>query len=260
MVENIPPPLIRMKRENSYPPVGGCIYCSNAATSKEHIIPRSLGGMLLLPDASCSACAGITHAFEGQCADKLFSPIRRQFGLPSRSGKRRNKDPKSAVLDGVSTIIPDGDFPGIIIGFAFDLPGILGLGPPAKAEFTGKVSIGMLPEFGNRMNRLGANEIKFVSTGITTLMFGRMLAKIAHAYAIAEMGRSFKPLLLEIIKNPDEKFIGHLVGGGFGPLGAGDDLHEISIDPFFQRYVVVQIRLFADRSLPTYWVVAGDRG
>jgi hypothetical protein len=248
-----------MKREHRYDPAGGCIYCPNPADSMEHIIPRSLGGMLWSPDASCPDCRGITHAFEGQCADKMFAPLRRQYPFP-RSKHKGPRRPLRASVDGIEKIFADEDFPGIITGFQFDPPGILGLGPPAKETFTGGVAVKILPEFGARLNRLRASEIRFDSSGLTTIMFGRMLAKIAHSYAVAEEGRdAFKPLLLDIIKDPSTKFIGHLVGRGFGPISAGDDLHEILIDPFFKQYVVVQIRLFADRDLPTYWVVAGER-
>src|SRR5438552_18955483 len=87
--EIIPPPLARMKRQHEYAPIGKCIYCggdgSPGRLTREHIIPDSLGGMLELPDASCSDCQKITSACEGENAGKIFRPIRRQFKMPSKS-------------------------------------------------------------------------------------------------------------------------------------------------------------------------------
>jgi hypothetical protein len=92
---------------------------------------------------------------------------------------------------------------------------------------------------------------------------GRVLAKIAHAYAVAELGLSaFKPLLLDIILNKPPLHIGHWVGGLFGDSPRGDDLHEIVVDQtgfWGPRWVAVEIQLFADREMPKYLVIAGER-
>jgi len=87
-----------------------------------------------------------------------------------------------------------------------------------------------------------------------------MLAKIAHAYAVAELGLdSFTPFLSDIILNKSPMYIGHYVGG-LRHDEKGDDLHHIEISNFgAKRYVVVEIRLFANRTLPLYVVVVGER-
>src|SRR3712207_705268 len=45
--------------------VGCCIYCgaTNELTD-EHVIPLALAGNIIVPDASCRACAAITSDFE----------------------------------------------------------------------------------------------------------------------------------------------------------------------------------------------------
>ena len=195
--------------------------------------------------------------------DKMFAPVRRQLGFPIRKKNRKIKQWLRASLDGVEQEVADKDFPGLIFGFGFDPPGILELGRSAPRVFTGPVDVRLLPGAGERLNRLRAHQMKVTSLGQTTIMFGRMLAKIAHSYAVAELGLTgFTPLLLDIIKDPDTPFMGHLVGGGFeSGEQPRDDLHEISIDPLFlPRRVVVQIRLFVTSGLPTYWVVAGTGG
>lgn len=91
----------------------------------------------------------------------------------------------------------------------------------------------------------------------------RMLAKIGHSLAVAELGKdNFSPLLTKLICNGDQnsmRFIG----------GSPDDstseipgtLHRLTLG--FQKikgrtYVVAQVRLFASYSSPTYSVVVGE--
>jgi hypothetical protein len=250
-----------MQRQQRYAPVGLCIYCGKAATSDEHIIARGLGGALVLPQASCDDCAKITSAVEDHCLAKMFGSARRQFGLPTYH-KKRARPPRTLALDGVDVPIPDPDYSGLIVSLDFDAPSALGLSPPAPAVLTGRVAIGMLPEFGERLNRVrtGSQAVSF-RNGLEAHLYGRMLAKIAHAYAVAELGlEGFKPRLLDIIREPEPPFIGRLVGGSLGHGGDGRDLHEIRVDDRVgPGLVVVQVRLFADRDLPSYWVVAGER-
>ena len=47
-------------------PIGRCIYCgATGDLTREHIIPRSIGGTWVLSKASCSDCAAVTRDFEG---------------------------------------------------------------------------------------------------------------------------------------------------------------------------------------------------
>jgi hypothetical protein len=87
-----------------------------------------------------------------------------------------------------------------------------------------------------------------------------MLAKIAHAFATAELGLgAFRPLLLDTIdgtaSNPTL-----YVGGVPGDEPDGEDRHELTlqfIDKASEWFVGVRIRLFADLGFPTYYCVAG---
>jgi hypothetical protein len=59
-----------------YPPVGRCIYCGvSYDLREEHIVPFSLGGVLILPKASCRKCENITHRFEYTCARQVFGKL-----------------------------------------------------------------------------------------------------------------------------------------------------------------------------------------
>ena len=91
------------------------------------------------------------------------------------------------------------------------------------------------------------------------------LAKIAHAYAVAELGYgSFQPYLLGIIRNQDPLLMHHLIGSAIGKAPVSDDLHEIDILQPDQlnsgKLVVVKIHLFSNYDgMAVHYVVAGER-
>jgi hypothetical protein len=243
MNEITPPPLSRMTRRHKYNPVGRCIYCNGdgklGRLTLEHVIPESLGGMLELPEASCQECQAITSAFEGDNAGNLFRPIRRQFKMPSkpRGSKRKEKRAQetfSLVIDGVSRRVPVKEYPGFLMSFVFSLPtALLGISPTGKS-FTGGITLGTLPQFGERLNVLRAkygDKVTFPTRG-SAASVGRLLAKIAHACSCAEIGLdAFKPYLLNIIRDQDTHLLGHFVGSAVGTTTVGEDLHEIEILP-----------------------------
>ncbi len=254
-----------MNRFHRYPDVGRCIYCEEPPTGEEHIVPRNLGGMLILPVASCTACGSVTGAIEGHIADGFYKPVRRQFSFPRRKRKQAQA-PQSLDLDGQPTLLEDKDFPGLLVAFNFHPPSILKLGPPATEHMGAGIDVKILPEFGDRLNRVRgsrrADQVKFVGSNLDTTLFGRFLCKIAHSYAVAELGLGgFRPYLLEIIKDPNATFIGEFVGGAMMLDNPGADLHEVWLDSFFEKtgHVVVCVRLFSNYGLPTYWVVVGER-
>jgi len=263
MADNTSLMMVRMNRQHRYEAVGRCIYCPNPSDSDEHIVPRNLGGMLTLPDASCADCRDITGALEGKVADSIYRPARRQLGFPRRH-KKVPQPPMTAEVDGVETILEDKDFPGILVAFKFPAPSILKLGPPATEMIAAGIDARILPEFGDRLNRIrgGANQVRFSTKSMDTVLFCRLLAKIAHCYAVAELGvDGFKPYLLDIIRDPDARFIGEYVGDAMAVDNRGEDLHEVYQEDFYRKskHVVVCVRLFGNYGLPTYWVVAGER-
>jgi hypothetical protein len=265
-----------MKRRHEYDPVGRCIYCRTdglpGRLTLEHIIPESLGGMLELPEASCHDCQVITGAFEGENVGRLFRPIRRQFNFPSKSrGKarrvQRQKETFIVKIDGINRNIPINEYPGLITSFVFTLPTILLGIPPTGESFTGAISLGMLPEFGERLNALRAkygNYVELPTPGSAEAV-GRLLAKIGHAYAVAEIGLDkFKPYLLGIIRNQDPYLLHHLVGSAAGTPPLSEDLHEIEILPPESfgagKLIVVKIHLFSNYpGIAVHYVVAGER-
>jgi hypothetical protein len=220
-----------------------------------------------LPQATCQACAAETSAVEGRCAGQLFRPARRELRLPQKNRKtkvKRGPETFDATIDGKPVQLLQEDFPALLVSFEFDPPGII-MRQPKTELFAGRVVIGRLPTFADRLGRLVAKHS--VQDGISLGNQGdgtdldRMLAKIGHGYAVAELGlRSFRPFLTDIILNRPPMYIGHYVGGLFGHMPKGDDLHLITLSNFWGRnLIVVEIQLFAEREMPVFVVVAGER-
>ena len=92
------------------------------------------------------------------------------------------------------------------------------------------------------------------------MAFSRLLAKIAHCYAVAEYGlNNFEPLLPDLILGKPSP-LGHLVGDGFLEEPPEDFLHQIKLITMrvFEAYfLVAEIRLFANLGAPRYRVAVG---
>ena len=90
--------------------------------------------------------------------------------------------------------------------------------------------------------------------------FFRMLAKIAHAYTVAELGLGgFTPFLVPAILGNKLDDSVQYIGGATGTAPASRLTHEISHAHHLTRpeLVVVRIRLFAALDTPTYIVATG---
>jgi hypothetical protein len=268
-----------------YPAPGRCIYCGDAAAphtlTREHIIPLALGSHGFLPGASCEQCRETTNKFEAPCIATMFTPLRYIFDLPSR---RKSKWPKSLPLDieldgKVETQqVPIEDLPSIPIPFpVFKMPGILrGLDPSDKWPGSREVILAFpnVPEREQRLKRIkgAAEKAKIhVSSSMQVELFARMLAKIAHSYAVAECGLdSFRPFLPPLILGK-EQGLSHLIGGApegktFNLLpslpGKTHHLHFVQIDGMHNvgalRLFGVLVHLFKDIGAPVYLVVVGE--
>jgi hypothetical protein len=94
--------------------------------------------------------------------------------------------------------------------------------------------------------------------------FSRVLAKIAHAYAVARLGvDGFEPFLIDLIHQRNVVRAPEFVGSEpETPPPASGVVHELGLVEN-QNFVVVRIRLFASSSIqgahgfPVYLVVAG---
>lgn len=279
MTDPAPHPLTRMNRVKQYPTPGKCIYCGQGVSAgrltNEHIIPESLGGTLVLQDASCDECCMETSAFEGH-AVSVYNPIRRQLKFPSKlKGKKaRERDATEKFIievDKRRIRIPSNEFPALVLSLVFPLPKIL-MGAAADDDEPlkgGVFSAELMDNFGLHLNAIrakyGGREIGVVGVDKSDRDsegdFGRMLAKMGHSYAVAERGNnSFQPLLTHIIRGRRPYHQNYFMGSQPSTTAAGTDLHEIDFVtmPGFDRLLIVRIRLFANFNTPAHLVVVGE--
>lgn len=266
--------MIARNHSKSYDPVGKCIYCGSATWSSnkdrklgdEHIVPEGIGGNLVLPEASCKKCEGITSACELEWLRGSLYVARVQKGL----GKKKKRSPISIPLEverngqATSTNVPIEKFPAMAVTLKFGPPGILAGSTPQQKVLSGGVALGILPTFGQMLNPyLAQGKVTFVPPrkGATSTHLGRILAKIAHSYVVAELGLDgFDPYLNKIILGTDTSYLPHYVGGNDELPDPIASVFEISLDVNEVSLCVVKIRLLADlKGMPEYLVVAGKK-
>jgi hypothetical protein len=260
-----------------------CIYCGNAPNSgsvlgKEHIIPLSFGGRWELLAASCRSCERITSEFEKRAADNIVTPIREHLGLLGRQQKRpRPRMPVNLVKlqQQESHMVPASDHPAVMLMWRFDLPTAL-TGDSLLEDVVARIVIRPLTnDFHARAERLAerGGQINLIGRmPAEPHSFARMLAKIAHSYAMAKLGpKAFRPLLREIILGEKPNYPPHFIGGT-SPPDYGNALsrqkrssarycvsHEWRPRLDQGSFLIVTIRLFGDYGMPIFQVVTGER-
>lgn len=256
----------------TYSAVNRCIYCHNdKALSNEHIIPFGLGGRWVLPKSSCVECAKKTAAFEQTCQRTMYGLLRMYYNLPTR---RKNERPQKLPLK--VKLSPDAEWSFMdvdrdIYPFLITFP-IL----PMPDELTGRITQcergakvkrlwiransfrdGLLPHLQSLCTELKVFGVHPDST-FSAPEFFCMLAKIAHAFATAELGiGAFTPFLMPIICNSDTSNSVQYIGGLENVEPPTNGLHELSLHYDRLGIVAVKIRLLAALGTPTYLVAVG---
>jgi hypothetical protein len=186
----------------TYPPVGRCVYCrsTDGPLSREHIIARGLGGRLVLPEASCETCREITSKIERTCLRAILGNVRVHLAYPTGHPKERPQELRlEAIVAGKVEVQyrPVNEHPAAIFLFAFDDARILRGHHAEFGEFIASPWIRYVNVDPERERRLGVDGMR---VGFHPAPFARMLAKIAHCYAVAELGLDgLNPLLPDLI-------------------------------------------------------------
>jgi hypothetical protein len=147
-------------------------------------------------------------------------------------------------------------------------PRLLSDNEPVAKLLSGGVALGILPNFGLHLKPyLDQGAVSFVPQrkDATSTTLGRLLAKIGHSFAVAELGLgAFKPFLPPIILGTDVRHVGHYVGGTKVIPTASMNAYEIKLDEvrssrLRRPYFMVSIRLLAEiQGMPEYFVVVGE--
>jgi hypothetical protein len=159
-------------------------------------------------------------------------------------------------------MVATDDLPLVCVGFRWPAPGFLRNGRPDENPLSG--------EFVCRYQK-GEIE-KFIKDGegykvarVGPLDYARMLAKIGHAFIVAEYGEdSFKPALTDLIRGRTDG-APYLVGGDDSGTPLQDQpgqlhhvyRHDCNVNGV--DYILATIRLFAFMGMPRYHVVVGRK-
>lgn len=246
--------------------VGRCIYCgaTTPPLSDEHVIPYSLGGNLLLKNASCGTCSKVTASVEQVIAREMLILPRTMYELPTRRPKERPKTyPLKVNVEGNVQVVelPIKDHLPILPLPLFDPPIVLEL-----RRYDGGIALrgidlcrflnGAEEQLDNRFGH-GNWSLDLKVPGVE---WARMIAKVAYGFAVGRHGvDSFANVyVLPCIlgeKNDVGRWVGCLKGGQDNTTY--DGLHGLSIG-FYGHKVAVHVRLFGQLGGPEYIAVVGD--
>jgi hypothetical protein len=262
-----------MENPFKYPAAGRCIYCGEVkpALTDEHIIPESLGGLLELPDASCSKCQKEINKFEHPIGKRMFGDLRVKRGFPTKRKKERLADLEKGVtviqtdVFGVEHRIqvPHAEHPTPVFMYKMGTANSL-LGLPYGTNI-----FDWIPYVNVNDAEMSSFHQKHPSARWKVRMiphhFARMLAKIAYSFVVAELGYgSFEPAphLLDIILGRSED-VAYLIGSNMEiEADVVPHLHTLHVrllqpKPHVFITMLVEIRLFAQMPSPLYHVLVG---
>jgi hypothetical protein len=256
---------------NKPPNIGECIYCGRSGPdinlTREHALAYSLGGNKVLRDAVCDDCKNKTHEIEEYCTEKIFLDIRVHRGVHSRSPPRDElpiketfaPDPAAAP----DVLVPTKDHPGVLFLLSFGPPGLF-LGKDRLAPFTGEIFFSYVTddtqERVERLKQAGLGGV-WQYREINVWLYGRLLAKTAHATAIVFLGiDQFKPTLQNLILNGGDE-LPYYVGCVKDVTPSGIPRYDVNValrKIGSQMFVVVFFKLFSYLNTPAYAVVVGE--
>ncbi|UVC08978.1 hypothetical protein IHQ71_28355 [Rhizobium sp. TH2] len=251
------PPMVSYR----YPAVGRCIYCgateyssdTDRQLAEEHIIPFGLNGDLVIPQASCRACERITGRDDALLLRGMLLAPRIQMAFRSREPRKLPKALPVFSQSNRKTMIDVEDYPSTILMLRYPAPPILSA---QKEPLFTDLWVKRFPfDVGKLRRKYGIDD--FAPGSHDSYSFKRVLAKIAHGYAVAELGLDgFEAILSERIRDRNDFF--HDCVGGAGIEEIPDRLHSLSIEPRGESdFVVVRIHLLCFLGTPVYRVVVG---
>lgn len=242
-----------------------CIYCgiANVPLTDEHVIPYSLGGTWVLPNASCKNCADSTSRAERDISRETYLPLRTKAKFPTY---RKNRRPKAfeAILvtdsgERIKAEIPIDLYPVIYPVLRLPPPEILTTSVLASHKDKASIEIGLdysdLLSFFEKYPSINSLEL---STKLRIDSFFRTLAKIAHSFVIGKLGDVGYEQLLPPIILGDTSQASYLIGGGVEATGSRTSTQGDGLDLIIDQngYIIVNIAILGQR-VPIYSAVAG---
>lgn len=268
-----------------FDPVGRCIYCRKlekevSRLTDEHIIPEGMGGELVLPKSSCDDCSKHTTRFEQNVQRIMLAATRAHFNLYGKRRKATRPTEFAVHLDDGEKQIPLQEYPYSLFMPLLDPPRILACLPiePELPDLTEperiwKWSSPDANEQGKKILQRTPSKTLKITQQIWLSDFYKLLAKIGHSYAIAQLGySSVQPLLNGLILAPKRAHTHgatSYIGGAFDRFRNRVETIKENNDPYtlhmcecnFEngngKALVVRIQLFSHIDAPVYDVVVG---
>jgi hypothetical protein len=225
----IVPPKGPMKRRARYTAPALCIFCQKLpGTTDEHIIPRGIGGNLVITNGTCVECLSKIAPFESSLINNDFEAARVFLEIPSKTKKKRYNlsifkpvDPNDhKVLRRKYT--SSEEHTGIVPFINYPPPGI-----ESNRSFSERFpnGFGITLKCFVESSREGHS---LMHSSWDDLKFPRLLAKIAHCYWVAENGPfSASFVLPKYIFGERVDGLGYFLGGYQKTGVPGEDLHFI---------------------------------
>jgi hypothetical protein len=255
-----------------YPAAGYCIYCGangrDVELTREHFIPKSLGGHRIIPQASCPECAVLTSKFSRACCSTTFRALRTHHGAPSYRKRKRSTTIPGEFINGEVEEIPAEGNQGVTLYPVLPPPRILIGTRLGSLRLLGFVPKGSNPDFPE--NIMEASQAKNQSVVGQTDPFALMhlVGQIARGFVVAE---GLSQRIIDFIGRAlisTSSTIFDLVGGcemGLPyviPNQRGTELHHVypviyKVEDIF--LFAIQVRLFAHiyPDAPVYVAIAG---
>ena len=270
------------KESKRYSSIGCCIYCGDIQDKlgDEHIIPYGLvGNAIVFERASCNSCAKETGRFEQIVLRTCLGIFRARIEAPTRRPKERPESvvvkllridaaTKKVIGEIAVDHIPIGNFPRVFAALKLPPPGLVLGHPPGKPVRKHYISIydpeEMKEFFHNKLPSPASGEgLAFKIGDVNMPAFMRMLAKIGHAYAVAEVGKDkFKPLLLDIIFGRNDDYA-YLIGGDEDAPTDREAISMMREGEFYnnkdnKNYLIIGFDLWPSTNAPQYTIVVGE--
>lgn len=231
-------------------------------------MPKALGGTQTLLKASCSSCATKTGEVERRVLRECWGGFRWVLGMPTRHKDERPTEASAEVRHGDEwheVSLPVSQYTGAAAFPVFrEPPAYRGFEDPelrwdwirTVLATDGTPSTADTPAV-----RAGADGYR-IPVGFDPKAIARMIAKIAHGYAVDFYGLdAFVPYLPSAILG-DTDDIGRWVGspGATVFADAPNEGHRIRVgDDANTTGIIAGIQLFANAGAPEYFVVVGER-
>lgn len=249
-----------------FKPANRCIYCPDGKPpfTKEHVVPKGMGGGMIFPKASCTTCQKIINEIETYCMRGPFLSHRLKLGLVTYLHELGESLPMkfnrgSETFERRFTI---NEYPNyLVLPQLFGPPGIL-VGAPPQRLHAASFKLWGVEEEVQALNEIG-NAMLLENFDLDK--FSRAIAKIAHGFILEELRpENIDPYLPEFILGKTQEKAAFFIGDWpeDGMARPDNVLHQIGMVffPWGQRtQVQVRLRLFAAHALtPIYRIVVGE--